>query len=111
MHMPDISTYRQHRVVDAVFDGTAVPGLVAEFYRRPDGDRIATVGRYLTGGRELFRAWGYTDEEHCRHSAVTGHPPANGCPVVRLVRDDAGSVVGLEVRTPDGDWAGTRQPQ
>ncbi|GLY97943.1 hypothetical protein Acsp02_51970 [Actinoplanes sp. NBRC 103695] len=105
---PDLSRYLPHRVAEAEFEGETVPGLTAEFYRRPEGERIATVGRYLVGGRELFRAWGYADEEHCRHSAVSGHPPVDGCPVVELERDPGGSVVGLRVRTPGGEWAGTR---
>lgn len=108
---PDLSCFTPHRVAEAEFEGETVPGLRAEFYRRPEGERIATVGRYLVGGRELFRAWGYVDEEHCRHSAVTGHPSVDGCPVVELERDTGGSVVGLRVRAPDGEWTGTRDPQ
>lgn len=85
-----------------------MPGLRADFYRRRDGSRIASVGRYSYGGRDVLMAWGYTDEEHCRRHAV--HDPAlgwqavvDGCPDVRFVRvGDA--VVGLEVRAPSGEW-------
>lgn len=85
-----------------------MPGLRAEFFRRPDGDRIATVGRYSIDGHELLMAWGYVDEEHCRYNAVRDHdggwhPAADGCPQVRLVRDGQ-AVVGLAVRTPTGQW-------
>lgn len=103
MRTPDLSLYVLHRTAEAEFEGEWVPGLRADFYRRPDGDRIASAGRYTAKGRELFIAWGYVDEEHCRYNAVPGHPPADGCPVVRLVRD-AGSVVGLQVRAPSGEW-------
>jgi hypothetical protein len=108
--LPDLSEYRLHRTeTDAAFEGVAVPGLSAAFYHRADGDRVATVGRYSYDGRALLIAWGYADEEHCRHSAVrdaaTGgwHRPTEGCPTVRVER--AGDeVTGLSVRTPAGDW-------
>ncbi|MET0415563.1 MAG: hypothetical protein ABW022_06025 [Actinoplanes sp.] len=106
--LPDLTDYRPHRTVqDAPFEGCAVPGLRAEFFRRPEGDRTATVGRYWWAGREVLMAWGYTDEEHCRHNAVRGpdgwHPAADGCPEVELIRDGQ-AVVGLAVRSADGDW-------
>ncbi|MDI6100276.1 hypothetical protein QLQ12_16850 [Actinoplanes sp. NEAU-A12] len=87
---------------DAEFEGVAVPGLRADFYRRPDGDRIASVGRYSYQGRTVLMAWGYVDEEHCRQHAIHDpragwHAVVDGCPDVRL----AG---GFEVRTPDGRW-------
>ncbi|GAA0486193.1 hypothetical protein Ade02nite_09910 [Paractinoplanes deccanensis] len=111
--LPDLSEYCLDRTVaDASFEGVAVPGLSAEFYRRADGDRVATVGRYSYAGRELLMAWGYADEQHCRHSAV--HDPASGrwhratdgCPTVRVERS-GGEVIGLAVRTPGGDWLST----
>lgn len=80
-----------------------VPGLRADFFRRPDGDRIASVGRYSYEGREILMAWGFVDEEHCRQHAV--HDPVegwqavvDGCPDIR---NDPGRI---EVRTPDGSW-------
>ncbi|MEV6305598.1 hypothetical protein AB0M02_39710 [Actinoplanes sp. NPDC051861] len=113
MSLPDLTTYAPHRsATDCGFEGVAVPGLRADFYRRTDGDRIASVGRYSYDGREVLMAWGFTDEEHCRRHSV--HDPAagwqpvvEGCPDVRFVRDgDApdAPVVGLEVRTPTGGW-------
>ncbi|MEV4274463.1 hypothetical protein [Actinoplanes xinjiangensis] len=103
MSLPDLTTYAPHRSVpDAEFEGTIVPGLRADFYRRPDGDRIASVGRYSYRGRDVLMAWGYVDEKHCRrhavHSACRGWSAVvDGCPDVRF--DD-----GFEVRTPDGEW-------
>ncbi|MEV4349658.1 hypothetical protein AB0J83_34805 [Actinoplanes sp. NPDC049596] len=117
--LPDLSEYRLHRTVaDAPFEGVPVPGLSAEFYRRPDGERVASVGRYSYGGRDLLLAWGYVDEEHCRQSAVHDaasggwHRPTDGCPAVRVER--AGDeVIGLAVRTPGGEWltAGSAAPR
>jgi hypothetical protein len=100
--LPDLTTYAPHRSTpDADFEGTIVPGLRADFYRRPDGDRIASVGRYSYRGRDVLMAWGYVDEKHCRQHAVHSRQGwstvADGCPDVRL--DD-----GFEVRTPDGEW-------
>jgi hypothetical protein len=112
VRLPDLSGYRLHRVaVDAEFESVAVPGLRAEFFRRtgPDG-RVASVGRYRHGGRELLMAWGFVDEEHCRYSAVRGTdgiwgPPMPGCPRVSILREGA-IVVGLEVQAADGSWVG-----
>jgi hypothetical protein len=107
--LPDLTRYAPHRsTTDADFEGTAVPGLRADFYRRPENGRIASVGRYSYRGRDILLAWGYADEKHCREHAV--HDPArgwrpvvDGCPDVRFVR--AGDVVvGFEVRTPEGEW-------
>jgi hypothetical protein len=110
--VPDLSGYRLHRrVQDAEFEGVAVPGLRAEFFRRPEGARTATVGRYHYGGRELLLAWGFVDEPHCRYSCVRrpdgrwGTPTA-GCPEVRVVRDDGGRVAGFQVRDEHGRWTG-----
>jgi hypothetical protein len=89
-----------------------VPGLRADFYRRPEGDRIASVGCYSYGGREVLMAWGWVDERHCSRHSV--HDPVQGwqtvvegCPDVRFVRSGDGvdgPVVGLEVRAPSGVW-------
>lgn len=113
MILPDLTQYRLHRTVtDAELDGVAVPGLCAEFYRRDDGGRTATVGRYWHSGRELLMAWGYVDEEHCRYSALRGEDgtwlsATAGCPAVRVLRDlthpDA-PVTGFAVRDPHGRW-------
>ncbi|GIE76841.1 hypothetical protein Aph02nite_27910 [Actinoplanes philippinensis] len=98
-----MTTYAPHRsALDAEFEGTIVPGLRADFYRRADGDRIASVGRYSYRGRDVLMAWGYTDEKHCRQHAVRSvhgwSAVADGCPDVRLDGDS------FEVRTPDGEW-------
>lgn len=103
MTIPDLTAYVPHRSVpDADFEGTIVPGLRADFYRRPDGDRIASVGRYSYGGRPVLMAWGYVDETHCSRHAVNDpvhgwQAPVDGCPGVRF--DD-----GFELRLPEGDW-------
>lgn len=104
MTLPDLTAYVPHRTAEnADFEGTVVPGLRAEFYRRPEGDRIATVGRYSYEGRAVLMAWGFVDEKHCRWHAV--HDPVHGwqavvdgCPDVRIEPDK------VEIRTPDGSW-------
>ncbi|WP_127503418.1 hypothetical protein [Actinoplanes solisilvae] len=107
--LPDLSGWTPHRtVLDAPFEGEPVPGLRADYFRRPEGDRVATAGRYAMAGRELLMAWGYVDEEHCRHHAVRAadggwHEAVDGCPEVELMRDGQ-AVAGLAVRTPEGEW-------
>ncbi|GGN93046.1 hypothetical protein GCM10010112_80830 [Actinoplanes lobatus] len=110
MSLPDLSTYTPQRSMpDAEFEGTAVPGLRADYFRKVDGDRVASVGRYRYGGRDVLMAWGYADEKHCRRHAV--HDPEHGwqdvvegCPDVRFLRDGDGPVTGVEVRVPGGGW-------
>ncbi|GGJ90699.1 hypothetical protein GCM10010123_20720 [Pilimelia anulata] len=114
MKIPDLAGYDLHRTAeDAEFEGVAVPGLTARFYRRPAGRRIASVGHYTYAGRELLLAWGYVDEEHCRASAVRGadgwEPATRGCPTVRVRRaggDADGPVAGFAVRDRRGRWIG-----
>jgi hypothetical protein len=111
--LPDLTTYTPDRTVtDAPFEGVAVPGLRAEFFRRPLGDRVVSAGRYSMGGRTLLLAWGWTDEEACQFSSVRDpegfwYPETEGCPVVEILRageaPDA-PVTGLAVRTPVGQW-------
>jgi hypothetical protein len=73
MLLPDLSVFRRHRTLDDVdLDGTVVPGLSASFWRRPAGDRTETVGVYRYAGVEVFMAWGYVGEPHCRHTAFKG---------------------------------------
>jgi hypothetical protein len=111
-----MSEFVPHRTEeDAAFEGQRVPGLRAEFFRRPEGDRIASVGRYSLGDQELLLAWGYVDEEHCSNHAVRDrvggwHPPAAGCPDVELIREGP-VVVGLAVRASTGDWIRARAPE
>ena len=90
--LPDLDEYDFHRTDEpAGVDGVAVPGLRAEFYRRTDADgRLASVGRYFHHGREVLRAWGYVDEEHCRYCALRTadgdwEPPRPGCPPAEFV--------------------------
>ncbi|GIE68692.1 hypothetical protein Apa02nite_048000 [Actinoplanes palleronii] len=109
MDLPELSEFVPHRTEDdASFEGMTVPGLRAEFFRRPEGDRVASVGRYSLGDQELLLAWGYVDEEHCRHNAVRDraggwHPAVAGCPQVELIREGP-AVVGLAVQASTGDW-------
>jgi hypothetical protein len=106
---PDLAHFRPYKVIDDIdLEGVTVPGLRGEFLRRELGERTATVGRYTYGGQELFRAWGYVGEEHCRYFAVRGadgalEPPQAGCPRVRVIKDSTG-VAGLALRSSTGSW-------
>jgi hypothetical protein len=100
-------------------DGTVIPGLRASFYRRANGERTETIGLYRSSGRDLFVAWGYVGEPHCRYNAVhrdpddpaqdadavevenLGHDGAwyatrRGCPVLHPIQED-GEVVGVTI--------------
>lgn len=102
MYLPDLSAFSPHRVVvDADLDGVIVPGLRADFHRRPGAAGIESVGVYRYAGREIFMAWGYVGEEHCRWTALRGADggwgePAPGCPPVRACWD-GGRVTALTV--------------
>lgn len=91
MALPDLSAFRRHRVVDDVdLDGTVVPGLRATFHRRAVGSRIETVGVYAYAGVEVFMAWGWVGEPHCRCTAFHEGPAGwgairPGCPDVAEV--------------------------
>ena len=110
MEHPDLSQYEPHTAVDDIdLEGVVVPGLRGEFLRRPIGDQVATVGRYSYAGRELFMAWGYVGEEHCRYFSVRGvdgawEPPQAGCPRVRVLRDGSQSIAGLAMYSVTGAW-------
>src|SRR5690606_31661292 len=103
--LPDLSTYRLHRVIpDVDLDGIVVPGLTATFHRRAEGDRIHTVGVYRYAGTTLVMAWGYVGEAHCRYTAVrrpdgAWDPPRPGCPRVERIRE-GGRVRALRI----GAW-------
>jgi hypothetical protein len=110
--------YDLDRVVeDSPVWGVAVPGLRVAYYRR--GPR-STAGVYAYQGVEIFVAWGYADERHCRFHAFRDpagdwEPPQPGCPRVRArqggglllrtrngvqeIRPAAGSTPGAERRT------------
>lgn len=79
--LPDIERFERHKVVDDIdIDGTVVPGLRGTFYRRPVNGRVESVGVYHYGEREVFRAWGYVGEPHCRFTAIRG-PDGRGDPL------------------------------
>ena len=109
MEAPDLAQFSAYTVIDDIdLEGMVVPGLRGEFLRREDGDRTATVVRYSYAGREVFRAWGYVGEEHCRYFAVLGpdgvwERPQAGCPRVRVLADSTG-VAGLALHSSTGDW-------
>jgi hypothetical protein len=107
--VPDLTSYRLQRRADpADFEGTAVPGLSADYFHRSDGPRTASAGRYHYAGVPLLLAWGYTDETHCRYSA-TWTPgggwgnPSRGCPTVEVIHH-AGRVIGIRVADHTGAW-------
>jgi len=108
--LPDLTLYRQHReAFDAVVEGLQIPGLHAVYYSRPArrgtaAARVATVGVYRYEGVELFMAWGYADEAHCRWTAYrrpdgSWTPARRGCPRVR-VEPDAVHLPDLSLRLP-----------
>ncbi|MEV1287910.1 hypothetical protein [Micromonospora sp. NPDC049679] len=102
MTLPDLSEYRPHKVVtDVDLEGVVVPGLSATFHRRAAGSRVRTVGVYRYAGVELFMAWGYVGEPHCRFTALrrsdgSWGPPRPGCPPVAKARD-GGRVTALTI--------------
>ncbi|TQL79086.1 hypothetical protein FB566_4687 [Stackebrandtia endophytica] len=107
--MPDLANFSLHKIIyDVDFDDVPVPGLCAAFYRCPDGDRILSVGIYMSDGVELFRAWGYVDEAHCSYHAVSCADgsldgPHIGCPDVEVLTEDE-TVVGIAVSTRDREY-------
>jgi hypothetical protein len=100
VYLPDLSVYDLDRVVeDSPVWGVAVPGLRVTYYRR--GPR-STAGVYAYQGVEIFVAWGYADERHCRFHAFRDpggdwEPPQPGCPRVRARQGG-----GLLLRTRNG---------
>jgi hypothetical protein len=108
MYLPDLSVYDLHRTVgDSPVRGVPVPGLTATYFRRSGPGRTATAGLYAYQGVELFVAWGYAGERHCRFHAFRdldgGWEQARpGCPRVRAVQA-GGQVTGLLLRTRSGE--------
>jgi hypothetical protein len=96
MELPDLSEYRLHKVIDDVdLDGVVVEGLRGTFHRSDS----RTVGVYSYAGAELFMAWGYVGEPHCRYTALrrvdgSWEPPRPGCPPVSRTYD-GGRVTAL----------------
>lgn len=92
--IPHLADFTYHKTLpDIDFETIPVPGLDADFYRRPVGDRTLSVGVYRFGGAETHRAWGWVGEAHCswhayRNPATGGFDgPFQGCPVFRLLRE------------------------
>ncbi|MDI1464915.1 hypothetical protein QEZ54_28490 [Catellatospora sp. KI3] len=116
--LPRLADFRPHRTVpDIDLEGHVVPGLTGEFFRRPDGDRIATVGVYRYRGAELFMAWGFVGEQHCRWTAYRDDAgwtaPHEGCPRVRreagvLAVDTGRDRIILPVQATVAEHADTR---
>ncbi|MEU7822270.1 hypothetical protein [Catellatospora sp. NPDC049133] len=116
--LPRLAEYTPHRTVaDVDLEGQVVPGLTGEFFRRPEDGRTATVGLYRYRGTELFMAWGYVGEEHCRWTAYrrtdgVWSAPHTGCPRVRhsgeqLVLDLDGERVALRTAARPGSGTGS----
>ncbi|GAA1413452.1 hypothetical protein GCM10009662_57880 [Catellatospora coxensis] len=116
--LPRLAEYVPHRIVsDIDLEGHVVPGLTGEFFRRPEDGRTATVGLYRYLGAELFMAWGYVGEEHCRWTAYrradgAWSVPHAGCPRVRrsgeqLELDLDGERVALRATARPGSGAGS----
>lgn len=90
--IPHLADFTYHKTLpDIDFDAIPVPGLDADFYRRPVGPRLLSVGVYRFGGEETHRAWGWVGEAHCswhayRNPATGGFDgPFRGCPELRLL--------------------------
>jgi hypothetical protein len=104
-----LAYFRPYKIIDDIdLEGVVVPGLRCEFLHHQEGERMAMVGRYTYAGREVFRAWGYVGEEHCRYFTVRGldgewERPQAGCPRVRVLADEEG-VAGLAMHSSTGDW-------
>ena len=109
MKAPNLAQFRPYAVIEDIdLDGVVVPGLRAEFLRREAGGRTAMVSRYSYSGRDVFQAWGYLDEEHCRYFAVYGvdgrlEAAQAGCPRVRVLTDGT-AVAGLALHSASGVW-------
>ncbi|CAM3127236.1 hypothetical protein [Stackebrandtia soli] len=91
--IPDLQSFTFHKVLyDVEFGGAAIPGLIGAYYRTTLGDRKESVGIYMVNGVELFRAWGFVDDEHCSYhtialpgGGVVG--PFVGCPNIEVRRE------------------------
>jgi hypothetical protein len=91
-------------VIDDIdIDGVEVPGLRGAFYRRQHSAGLESVGVYSFADADLFMAWGYVGEQHCRYTAVrradgSWAPPYSGCPKLRVLRSesDGRTVTGVE---------------
>lgn len=123
MELPDLASYTLSKTIDDIdLEGAPVPGLRADFLRRQTPAGLATVGVYRLHGAELFMAWGYVGEPHCRWTAYrrddssTGggwSVPHDGCPRVRRIGRrlllDTGTAV-IELPTVDAVGTGPLIP-
>jgi hypothetical protein len=63
----------------------------------------AVMARFFLGDTELYRAWGFSDEEHCSfHSIFLDSTPEAipGCPPVTVIHKDGASSLSLGTRYP-----------
>ncbi|MEV0644367.1 hypothetical protein AB0I28_03800 [Phytomonospora sp. NPDC050363] len=106
--LPDLAGFVLNKVVENIdFEGVAVPGLDGWFYRRQEGERVASAGIYKFSGDELFRAWGFVGESHCRASALLRDDgewegPHGDCPEIRVHRRGQ-DVIGFSVRVGEAE--------
>lgn len=111
MRVPHLADFEPYRIVDDVeLHGVVVPGLRAEYLR--SGRKLATA--YSYNGNDLFVAWGYAEEEHCRYFAVVGvdglwEDPQAGCPRARAIKIQ-GRLLGVGVRSRSGVWLVSEPP-
>nr|BFF24292.1 hypothetical protein GCM10025732_22570 [Glycomyces mayteni] len=92
--IPHLADFTFHKTLEDVdFEGVPVKGLVADFHRRPVGDRVLSVGVYRFAGSETHRAWGWVGEAHCSWHAYRDpgsggfDGPFAGCPLLRVLFD------------------------
>lgn len=106
--LPLLTEFTFHKTLhDVDFEGVPIRGLDADFYRRPVGDRLLSVGVYRFGGVETHRAWGWVGEEHCAWHAYRDADsgrfdgPFRGCPDLRVLAASAGPY-GFELGSGGG---------
>ncbi|WP_232805701.1 hypothetical protein [Glycomyces xiaoerkulensis] len=96
--LPQLADFKHHRTIRSVdFDGFPLPGLDADFYRRPVADRLLSVGVYRLDGTETHRAWGWVGEAHCSRHAYRDRSggfagPFPGCPELRVLVENGRAV-------------------
>lgn len=101
--LPQLADFAFHKTLrDVDFDRLPVTGLDADFYRRPVGDRLLSVGVYRLAGAETHRAWGWVGEAHCSWHAYWNPEaerfdgPFPGCPELRPLHAD-GTVYAFDL--------------
>ncbi len=53
-----------------VHEGKMVTNMKRYCFEMKQDGRTATLGLYEYSGVEIFKAWGYKDEEHCSYHAI-----------------------------------------